>query len=293
MRLSSSTALVGVADRHRFDDDTLAVRLFGRFPDRWLGRVRMDPAGPIVAGSLGTYTYTFRVGLLGIDNGGTVKIAVRLASDWGRPQLDDPAGEGYTTVRTTGPARLRAFYDSRGHVRPFNHALVIEVSDEALGEGDEISVVWGDVSRGGPGAGPRRSSIPPSSSGRWSTVWDAAVSTAAQQPGRRGRRRPAGAPGGGRAVDLEGRGRGQWDPAGRGPLWQRGLGGAAPPELVVRPCSIEVGRAAGGCAGARPSGARTRWDRPMVGSAVRRGGDVLRRGRGVRRREMAATTRSR
>jgi len=119
--------------------------------DRWLGTVRMDPAGPIVAGALGTYTFTFRVGRLGIDNGGTVKIAVRLASDWGRPQLDDPAGEGYTTVRTTGPARLRAFYDLRGSVRPFNHALVIEVSDEALGEGDEISIVWGDASRGGPG----------------------------------------------------------------------------------------------------------------------------------------------
>ncbi len=119
--------------------------------DLWLGTVRMDPAGPIIAGSLGTYTFTYRVGRFGIDNGGTIKIAVRLACDWGRPQLDDPAGEGYTTVRTTGAGRLRAFYDARGYVRPFNHTLVIEVSDEALGEGDEIIVVWGDTSRGGPG----------------------------------------------------------------------------------------------------------------------------------------------
>lgn len=102
----------------------------------WLGTVRLSPAGPIVAGSMGTYTFTYRVGRLGIDNGGTLKIAVRMACDWGRPQTSDPSGEGFTTVHTTGAARLRASYDPRGSVRPFSHALVIEVSDEALGEGD-------------------------------------------------------------------------------------------------------------------------------------------------------------
>lgn len=117
----------------------------------WLGTVRLSPSGRIVAGSTGTYTFTYRVGRLGIDNGGTIKIAVRMASDWGRPQMDDPSGERFTTVRTTGPARLRTFYDPRGSVRPFSHALVIEVWDEALGEGDEVIVVWGDTSGGGPG----------------------------------------------------------------------------------------------------------------------------------------------
>ena len=119
--------------------------------DLWLGTVRLTPSGRIVAGSMGAYTFTYRVGRLGIDNGGTIKIAVRMACDWGRPQVDDPSGERFTTVRTTGPARLRMFYDPRASVRPFSHALVIEVWDEALGEGDEVTVVWGDTSGGGPG----------------------------------------------------------------------------------------------------------------------------------------------
>lgn len=120
-------------------------------PDAWLGTVRLNPQGPIVAGSMGTYTFTYRVGRFGIDNGGTIKIAIRHASDWGRPQVHDPQGEGYTTVRSTGRARLRAFFDPRGFVRPFNPTLVVEVSDEALAESDEVVVVWGDTSRGSPG----------------------------------------------------------------------------------------------------------------------------------------------
>jgi hypothetical protein len=120
-------------------------------PNVWLGTAQIVPGGPIVAGSLDTYTITYRAGRYGVDNGGTIKIAIRLACDWGRPQFSRPGAEGYTTVHTTGAARLRAFYDPKGYVRPFSNALVIEVVDESLAEGDEVVVVWGDRSQGGPG----------------------------------------------------------------------------------------------------------------------------------------------
>src|SRR6202521_5026188 len=116
--------------------------------DLWLGSIRLDPSGPVTAGSFGTYQFTYRVGRYGIDNGGTIKIAVRLASDWGRPQLSDPLAECFTTVRTTAPVVLRSYFDPRGYIRPFSGALTIEVSDGALAGDDEGVVVSGETSRG-------------------------------------------------------------------------------------------------------------------------------------------------
>ncbi|MGH7861571.1 MAG: DUF3604 domain-containing protein, partial [Candidatus Dormibacteraceae bacterium] len=117
----------------------------------WLGTATIDPAGPVTAGAFGTWTMTFRVGRFGIDNSGGIKICTRMVCDWGNPRLDDPAGEGYTTARTTGTAKLRASFDPKGGIRPFRRALVIDVYDGSLAEDDLIAITWGDRSGGGPG----------------------------------------------------------------------------------------------------------------------------------------------
>lgn len=77
----------------------------------WPGTATIDPSGTVTAGAFGTWTITFRVGRSGIDNSGGIKVCTRMMCDWGNPQVDQPAGEGYTTVRTTGAAKPRFHFD--------------------------------------------------------------------------------------------------------------------------------------------------------------------------------------
>src|SRR5213592_2258654 len=116
-----------------------------------LGKVMLEPCAPVVAGSVGTWTITLTVGSAGIDEGGTIKIAQRFASDWEPAQFDRPAASGYTTVTTTGEAKLRPRYDRKGHDRPWMQCVVLDVYDGSLAPGDVVTVVLGDRSQGSPG----------------------------------------------------------------------------------------------------------------------------------------------
>jgi hypothetical protein len=116
-----------------------------------LGTVSLEPAGAVVAGSMGQWKLTLAVGCMGIDEGGTIKIAQRFASDWEAPQFDRPADSGFTSVATNGQARLRPRYDKKGHDRPWMQCIVIDVYDGSLSPGDVVTVILGDRSRGSPG----------------------------------------------------------------------------------------------------------------------------------------------
>src|SRR5690606_31855510 len=116
-----------------------------------LGSVQLEPMTPVVAGARGTWTIRITVGSYGIDEGGTVKLAHRFASDWESPQFTEPAKEGYATVHTSGAARLRPRFDPKGHDRPWMKALIIDVYDGSLEPGDTVTIVLGDRSGGSPG----------------------------------------------------------------------------------------------------------------------------------------------
>ena len=118
---------------------------------RYIGWAELKPSGSVVAGSVGTYTLTYHVGEYGIDDGGTLKIAWRFASDWGRPQSQDPTALDYCTVTTDGPGRISHRWDPKGYVRPWQKCLVIDVSEWALSRGERITVVYGDRSGGSAG----------------------------------------------------------------------------------------------------------------------------------------------
>jgi len=47
-----------------------------------------------------------------MDDGGRLKIAWEMHSDFGIPQFDDPNEDNYCTVKTSGDASLKAEYDS-------------------------------------------------------------------------------------------------------------------------------------------------------------------------------------
>ncbi|MEM7799302.1 MAG: DUF3604 domain-containing protein [Chloroflexota bacterium] len=104
-----------------------------------------------LAGKYGTWRITYTAGSLGIDSGGQIKVAIRLVSDWEAPQFDDPYGSGFSTVTTSGNAKVRASWQPRGYVRPWSKALVIDVYDGSLLPNDTITIVLGDTSQGAPG----------------------------------------------------------------------------------------------------------------------------------------------
>ena len=66
-------------------------------------------------------------------------------------QFDDPGAPAYTTVSTTGAAKLRPYYSTRAHLRPWKKCLVIDVYDGCLAPGDTVTIVLGDQSHGSPG----------------------------------------------------------------------------------------------------------------------------------------------
>ncbi len=115
------------------------------------GWAEIEPTNAVVAGAMGTWRLTYHVGTYGIDDGGTIKIAMRFASDWGQPQWDNPTAPNYLTVSTTGAARLRIRYDKKGYIRPWQKCLVIDVYETALAPGDTVIVTYGDTSSGSPG----------------------------------------------------------------------------------------------------------------------------------------------
>lgn len=78
-----------------------------------------------------TFTYTAAAG--GMENG---KLSIAVPDGWSIPSID-PAAEGYTTAST-------------GMVGIFGHNITI--SDISISSGDTISVTYGDISGGGPGA---------------------------------------------------------------------------------------------------------------------------------------------
>ncbi len=116
------------------------------------GRAVIEPAGEVIAGSMGTWRLTLTVGRHGIDDTGRVLVARRMAANWGLPQFDRPAEAEYTTVVTDGTATLAARYDPRAHIRPWKGAVVIDVLDGALKPGETVAVTFGDTSGGGPGS---------------------------------------------------------------------------------------------------------------------------------------------
>jgi len=120
--------------------------------DSAFGRAVISPTDDVIAGSLGSWTVTLTVGHHGIDDGGRVLIARRLVSNWGLPQFDRPGDAEYTTVSTTGQARLRPHYDPKAFIRPWKGAAVIDVYDGALAAGDTLAVTFGDTRFGGPGS---------------------------------------------------------------------------------------------------------------------------------------------
>ena len=123
--------------------------------DARLGHVTLDPAGDVVAGSLGAWRIVYTVGACGISPGGGIVLARPWPADWGQPQWTAPTQRDYVTFSTTGAGRLVPRFELKKGGLAWNpdaiHALFVEVRDCTLGPGDRITVILGDASAGSPG----------------------------------------------------------------------------------------------------------------------------------------------
>jgi len=115
------------------------------------GWARVEPAGPITAGSYGTWRLIYTAGKYGLDNTGMLLVCWRFAWDWGRPQTTDPSGENFLTAQTDSGADLRVAYKFKGYVRPWYHAVQVEVLNGEVRPGEHIILTFGDTSQGSPG----------------------------------------------------------------------------------------------------------------------------------------------
>lgn len=116
------------------------------------GYATADSTGPIVAGQWGTWSFTYYVGSLGVDDGGRIFLLTDNVADWVL-QTDRPADANYVSVATTGTGRVRASIEPRrAGPRPYWGGIVITVVDGDLAPGARVTIVIGDRSHGGPGA---------------------------------------------------------------------------------------------------------------------------------------------
>ncbi|MBI2216314.1 MAG: hypothetical protein HYU51_03360 [Candidatus Rokubacteria bacterium] len=126
-----------------------------RTDPHFIGRAWITPADDVVAGHSGTWTITYEVGAYGYDERARLKIATRLACDWGTPQFTDAKARNYATVRVESKsptATASLAWEPRGYARPWFKCFVVTLGGGSLYPGDKFHVTIGDTSGGSPGA---------------------------------------------------------------------------------------------------------------------------------------------
>lgn len=127
----------------------------------FLGRVSLSRK-EVFAGEWHELVFIYEVGSAGLADGGWLKLVFKFYSDWGLFQTSAPAAANYLSAEHEArdpfpgesPSTVRALkvrFDQKGHERPYQKAVIIDVVDGYLKPGDRIIVRLGDQRHGGPG----------------------------------------------------------------------------------------------------------------------------------------------
>ncbi|WP_275629412.1 hypothetical protein [Pseudomonas sp. 273] len=127
----------------------------------FLGSIRCDRQ-TLVAGQWDEITFIYEVGASGLADGAWLKLAFKFYSDWALFQTSDPTAANYVSVEYQAgdlvpgqsPAtvqHLKVRFDQKGHERPFQKAILIDIVDGYLNPGDHIVIRLGDRRQGGAG----------------------------------------------------------------------------------------------------------------------------------------------
>lgn len=114
------------------------------------------------AGSWQEILLDYEVGASGLADGAWLKVTFKFYSDWALFQWEDPQGANYLSAEYqarplfAGESQatvqsLNVRFDQKGHERPFQKAILIDIIDGYLKPGDHILIRLGDRRAGGPG----------------------------------------------------------------------------------------------------------------------------------------------
>ncbi len=127
----------------------------------FLGRLSCDRR-QLVAGEWTELTLVYEVGASGLADGAWLKLAFKFYSDWALFQTADPRAANFVSAEyQAGPLvpgqspatvqHLKVRFDQKGHERPFQKAVLIDIVDGYLNPGDRIVIRLGDRRHGGAG----------------------------------------------------------------------------------------------------------------------------------------------
>jgi hypothetical protein len=113
----------------------------------------------IEAGSWQEIVLVYEVGASGIADGASLKATFKFYSDWALFQTSDPTAANFISaeyhagplVEGQSPATVQALnvrFDQKGHERPFQKAVIVDIVDGYLNAGDRIVIRLGDRRRG-------------------------------------------------------------------------------------------------------------------------------------------------
>jgi len=127
----------------------------------FVGRVNCN-VNRLETGSWNEIVLDYEVGAAGLADGGWFKATFKFYSDWALFQTSDPTAANYISaeyqsgklVPGQSPATVQSLsvrFDQKGHERPFQKAIIVDVVDGYLNAGDHIILRIGDRRGGGPG----------------------------------------------------------------------------------------------------------------------------------------------
>ncbi|QDH65317.1 hypothetical protein [Pseudomonas azotoformans] len=127
----------------------------------FLGSIDCD-RDTLIAGQWDEITLVYEVGGSGLADGAWLKLAFKFYSDWALFQTSNPAGPNYVSAEyqagelVPGQSQatvqhLKVRFDQKGHERPFQKAIIIDIIDGYLNPGDKITIRLGDRRQGGAG----------------------------------------------------------------------------------------------------------------------------------------------
>lgn len=127
----------------------------------FLGHVTCN-VNELVAGSWSEVVLDYELGASGMADGAWFKATFKFYSDWSLFQTADPSAANYVSaeyqagslVPGQSPATVQSLkvrFDQKGHERPFQKAVIVDIVDGYLKAGDHIIIRLGDRRFGGPG----------------------------------------------------------------------------------------------------------------------------------------------
>ena len=148
--------------KNKLGDYTAPVGLYEKTKDMpFLGKVHCD-IKELEAGSWTEIVLDYEVGSSGIADGAWLKATFKFYSDWGLFQTTDPKAANYVSAEYQAgelmpgqnPATVQSLkvrFDQKGHERPFQKAVIVDIVDGYINPGDHIIIRLGDRRAGGPG----------------------------------------------------------------------------------------------------------------------------------------------